>query len=831
MRQERFLFLRVLHSESWYISVKKILPVVVIDNNTFSSVSSIFKDDCSSIPHYHLCVTKKMKFLVDDAQQVTFGWSAKSGCTFMKGFFYYLVTGKDPSLHHDLSTIHNDPCVLAHHLTEAPPPEYTTFLLCRDPFDRFLSGFLDKYVDNPYFQDLWTKRYPTTLLSFQEFVRHFHELMDDPHHSHHFGRQFTLPLTYFTGHLELIPLLPNMSSSLASILKQYNHIGSIPPSVLSFGRPTVPHHKLESIPRFLYERLNVHQLTVGTYAHYQLPRAVLPYFWTPYLRSLVSLYFQNDIEIFSRCMRRQPTEIPEEREQERGRIEEEEVLSSYHHDAHEQNKEKEEDKDDPPTIVGTVGLPAPPWIIYTCKRYLPRAEYLYHLLLQCTTWRTGKVWIAYGEPSLSAAQRQEDKYILLPCPDGYDGLCRKTQALLQTGWFDMSGLIKCDDDIVPHIPELEQWWRQCCCNPEIGYAGRRSSFRKSPSANPMPYAAGPLYYLSGPCVMEIRNRLDTSIYYEDVMVGMAVQTTDHLVVFNSPQPYYNGFSLHQTMEDRKARFLSIRIHGGLGNMLFQAASAAGMAYQSQRYLVLQYDDQSVVPHMSSTDVLSSIFGRFRLSRAPLPDLPGRIQYQEPRESYAQHRPPSSAILHHPSFHVSLSGYFQNEKYFRPIESWIRSQFRWLVTLHNPSERFFIHVRRGDYVHHPYYYYDMSEYYRQCIAYLGKDQPYLVVSNDIQWCRQQPYFLECPNLEFCSSSNDDDGILYSFGSILSCTLGGIGANSTFSWWASYLTPSPTKQVILPARWLRFSPAASDIHFRGCIMAIQNQDGSWTFSRKQ
>ncbi len=117
----------------------------------------------------------------------------------------------------------------------------------------------------------------------------------------------------------------------------------------------------------------------------------------------------------------------------------------------------------------------------------------------------------------------------------------------------------------------------------------------------------------------------------------------------------------------------------------------------------------------------------------------------------------------------------------------------------------IHVRRGDYVDNPFYV-DLTktDYYLKGME-LFPDDGFIVVSDDIEWCMKQPMFKGC---EFYSKSEVDD-----MNYIASCK-GIIMANSSFSWWASYLSnakvvaPSVAnwysdgvERTICPKEWIR------------------------------
>jgi hypothetical protein len=152
--------------------------------------------------------------------------------------------------------------------------------------------------------------------------------------------------------------------------------------------------------------------------------------------------------------------------------------------------------------------------------------------------------------------------------------------------------------------------------------------------------------------------------------------------------------------------------------------------------------------------------------------------------------------------IDLTGYFQNEMYFSDYREAIKDLFepnsniKDLVNSSLPQGRLTsIHVRRGDYIkfpnHHPII--DHS-YYTKAIDML-KDQTdhYIVFSDDIEWCKNN-----FPSSFMFSSERDEFVDLYK----MSLCENHIIANSSFSWWGSYLSRKLGK-VIAPDPWVGIS----------------------------
>jgi hypothetical protein len=84
--------------------------------------------------------------------------------------------------------------------------------------------------------------------------------------------------------------------------------------------------------------------------------------------------------------------------------------------------------------------------------------------------------------------------------------------------------------------------------------------------------------------------------------------------------------------------------------------------------------------------------------------------------------------------------------------------------------------------------------------------YLIFSDDVDWCRSEfndPSYiisdLGNPYVEMCAMSLCDHNII---------------ANSSFSWWGSWLNKNPGKIVIAPSRWFgsQINKDVSDVYFK-------------------
>lgn len=161
--------------------------------------------------------------------------------------------------------------------------------------------------------------------------------------------------------------------------------------------------------------------------------------------------------------------------------------------------------------------------------------------------------------------------------------------------------------------------------------------------------------------------------------------------------------------------------------------------------------------------------------------------------------------------ISIRGHLENYKYFIKVEDKIKKDFKFKKNIIEISLKYFyhlniknpvcIHVRRGDFnvnsSHHPTLGID---YYKRAIDLLGNKRNYLIISDDINWCKK--YFIG-NNYYFVDYITDKiyKGHFDMCVGSLCCDF--IISNSTFSWWTSWLSKNLNKKICIPTNWMHGS----------------------------
>jgi hypothetical protein len=304
-----------------------------------------------------------------------------------------------------------------------------------------------------------------------------------------------------------------------------------------------------------------------------------------------------------------------------------------------------------------------------------------------------------------------------------------------------------------------------------------------------------MYYLR-PEAIHVLNQSTHSFFYEDVTVGYSL---NQYGIHPTNTTFYHDQDITYTYHNHSNhKKLYVRLHGGLGNQLFQVSSGYGIAKKHDMILILVSDyRKESFPHQEEVDTyIKTIFSSFRLIHyGHLPQLP---HYYE--------RDNVQCFRHNESLgkeSVYIDGYLQTDKYFKDYRQEILDLFK---PYNLRLDSYFIHVRRGDFLNSDLHKVDLEEYYQRAVAYIEERSPhshYYIISDDIPYCK---HLFETLDKTFVEDM--------AFSIMTSCK-GGICANSTFSWWGSYLIDCE-KIVILPKQWVNNGHENADVYYEGAII---------------
>lgn len=272
----------------------------------------------------------------------------------------------------------------------------------------------------------------------------------------------------------------------------------------------------------------------------------------------------------------------------------------------------------------------------------------------------------------------------------------------------------------------------------------------------------------------------------------------------------------------------VKLIGGLGNQMFQYAAGKYLAHLHQTELLVDpsfldknpngaYTKRALELSVFNLDLkmaTSEDIKKFKIersnkySRALQRHLPILFNNLYAAESGIQYQ---KEFLNYPK-NTYLDGFWQSERYFKPIESVLLKEFtpkenlnsenqNWLNKISN-CESVSLHIRRGDYIsnknaqqHHGNLGLD---YYKNALNLIKETHRKLEVfifSDDLDWCNAN---LRLEGVVHYMNSNQQQNFHLDMYLMSHCKHNVI-ANSSFSWWAAWLNQNADKIVVAPANW--------------------------------
>lgn len=256
-----------------------------------------------------------------------------------------------------------------------------------------------------------------------------------------------------------------------------------------------------------------------------------------------------------------------------------------------------------------------------------------------------------------------------------------------------------------------------------------------------------------------------------------------------------------------------RLHGFLGNQMFQYAAAAQLAARLGVSVALDPRRAAAKGQGNLTD----IFELPVVAPAHLPPDQDRNRFAYGLWRFIGRSPKlrrEKGLGYDPSFEQwgdesYLHGYWQSDKYFAGITDHLHEVFQ-MVPQMSPENAAMaqqiaagpsvaLHVRRGDYVALGATTVCDQAYYDAALSAvtdgLHRAPTVFVFSDDPAWARDNlsvPFEKVVVDLNGRATAHEDMRLM-------SLCQHNVVANSTFSWWSAWLNTNPNRRVAAPARW--------------------------------
>jgi hypothetical protein len=256
------------------------------------------------------------------------------------------------------------------------------------------------------------------------------------------------------------------------------------------------------------------------------------------------------------------------------------------------------------------------------------------------------------------------------------------------------------------------------------------------------------------------------------------------------------------------KFIEVVLNGGLGNQLFQYATARALMKKSDFlfFNVNSYRDDYLEREFKllNYNVKGSVTKNIFLQKAFIPNtkinmcLSQLSLYSLIKENgFFIH----NELIQKTKIFTRILGFWQSELYFNTFRNVLLSEMKPRVIPTLPQVFKFpntvaVHVRRSDYLTDLRYGFIGEDYYWNAIHHMKLkvvNPIFVFFSDDMEWCRST--FKQ--NSMFFSDEfdlNEDYIQLY----LMSKCKHQIIANSSFSWWSAWLNEYPNKLVIRPIK---------------------------------
>ncbi len=267
----------------------------------------------------------------------------------------------------------------------------------------------------------------------------------------------------------------------------------------------------------------------------------------------------------------------------------------------------------------------------------------------------------------------------------------------------------------------------------------------------------------------------------------------------------------------------VRLIGGLGNQLFQYSAAKALSYELsiplkidvtpfKRYKLHAFslNKFTITSPIASNEELRIFPGRPESSIWS--KLISKLSINKAKNIYNENSfcfDGNIFNLHPP---IYLNGYWQSEKYFHKYRNEIKKELKFKYEFDHTSKciakkiiksnSISLHVRRSDYVSNKksrdFHGTASISYYKRALEVIKakiNNPKFFIFSDDILWAKSNLIFdWDSTFISHNGTKNNHQDLR-----LMSLCKHNIIANSTFSWWGSWLNSNENKLIIAPDKW--------------------------------
>lgn len=274
----------------------------------------------------------------------------------------------------------------------------------------------------------------------------------------------------------------------------------------------------------------------------------------------------------------------------------------------------------------------------------------------------------------------------------------------------------------------------------------------------------------------------------------------------------------------------VRIHGGLGNQLFQYSFASYLKHKNSLLNItferFHFNNEIDRPlsisnfNLSSFKLVNSNFNKFD---NPKINKIYNLLFNHKRYLIEGISDISDNYINNilPDHKLYFDGYWQKLKIVNEIEDKLRKEIvlkfdlsfnivNYIELISSQKNSVSVHIRKTDFISTEKnksifsectvnYYYSAIEY---ILNHISRDVTFFIFSDDFDWVKAN---LRFNAKHFFVEGNFDFEDLY----LMSICNHNITANSTFSWWGAWLNSNKNKVVVTPEKWFENGNSEKDL----------------------
>lgn len=264
--------------------------------------------------------------------------------------------------------------------------------------------------------------------------------------------------------------------------------------------------------------------------------------------------------------------------------------------------------------------------------------------------------------------------------------------------------------------------------------------------------------------------------------------------------------------------IKVRLQGGLGNQMFQYAAARALSLDLKQESLILDTNYYVISKKKKSLTLNnctlSPSATFKDCKDnPFYYLASGMSRLWPKFTYALYLKFGIAFWNTSLYkelpknkeNLYLFGYWQSDRYFNKYKDLIIRELKMktlpskknLDLIHKMGEEnsCCIHIRRGDYVKLNWVMCDNAYYQKgmEIVATKVENPKFYIFSDDIEWVKKEIKFTE--PVTYIDWKNEDFRELELMYSCKHFVM----SNSSFSWWAQYISNTKDSVIIAPKQW--------------------------------